>query len=519
MNMKWQHLYNIGLLFEKVVRDNLSNSAIKTRERVYSYQELNEEANQIACFLLKKKVKRKEVIIILSDKYFSGYAAMLACIKIGAVYTNVDEQNPAERLRKILKTCGSTLMITDHNPSREVFSVCGEEGIEIVDFSQGEIKDELYKFDKDNLEETVKVTGSDPAYIMFTSGSTGIPKGVTIANSSVINFIAWSAGRFRVGTGDVFANVSPLYFDNSVFDFYTALFTGACLVPVESHLLKSPKQIVELVDELGCTVWFSVPSLLIYLTTMKVLTEEKMKSIRYFIFGGEGYPKSELKKLYDLYSCRAQFVNVYGPTEGTCICSSYDVKEKDFDNLEGLPLLGEINSNFDYLVLDNDNQPSQEGELCLLGPNIGLGYYNKRERTEKSFSFNPLNRAYKERMYRTGDLVKIDRDESGLLSFIGRKDNQVKHMGYRIELEEIESAMNGLPFISQSAVIYKRNRTAHGKIIGFVATENAVEENELRNTLRKILPDYMVPSIIKVMECLPKNLNGKIDKHRLSELV
>jgi D-alanine--poly(phosphoribitol) ligase subunit 1 len=356
------------------------------------------------------------------------------------------------------------------------------------------------------------VDGSTIAYIMFTSGSTGVPKGVAVTHQNVLHFIAWGKKSFGVTSEDNFANLSPMYFDNSVFDFYVGMFSGAALTPVARDLLTQPYELVPYVEKMGCTIWFSVPSLLIYLMTMKAISPGSLYSLRAIVFGGEGYPKVELKKLYDLFKGAADLVNVYGPTECTCICSAHFLTERDFDDLAGLPTLGRLNQNFDYRILDEDGDDSSTGELCLIGPNVAAGYINDVERTRKSFiSLTDANRFMK-RMYRTGDLVS---EEDGLLYFVGRKDNQIKHMGYRIELEEIEHALVRLAEVNQAAVIYHRGQAHYGKLIAFVACDKEVEGQQIRDQLARLLPAYMVPSQMIVMSWLPKNPNGKIDRRAL----
>jgi D-alanine--poly(phosphoribitol) ligase subunit 1 len=354
------------------------------------------------------------------------------------------------------------------------------------------------------------VDGECIAYIMFTSGSTGEPKGVAVTHQNVLHFIEWGKRRFGVDSGSNFANLSPMYFDNSVFDFFVCFFSGGVITPVRRELLTDPYSLVKYIDQMGCNIWFSVPSLLIYLTTMKAMKGVVLPKLRTIIFGGEGYPKTELKKLYDEFSRQSTLVNVYGPTECTCICSAYDIAAKDFEDLEGLPPLGKLNPNFDYRVVDESNRDSSVGELHLIGPNVAAGYFNDDERTSKAFSVLKSPERFMKRMYRTGDLV---RDDGGCLYFVGRKDNQIKHMGYRIELEEIENALNGMADIKQAAVVYHRVHTTHGKIIAFVAVSgNLITEIDIKNRLAVLLPDYMIPSSIMIWDELPKNANGKVDR-------
>jgi len=248
---------------------------------------------------------------------------------------------------------------------------------------------------------------------------------------------------------------------------------------------------------------------------MKALSRSSFRSVRIITFGGEGFPKKELKRLYDLFSDRIEFVNVYGPTEGTCICSSYTITGRDFESMDGLPSLGPVNPNFDYLILDDEGKLSHQGELYILGPNIGVGYYNDGKRTSEVFSSCFDHGFYGTPMYRTGDLVC---ETAGLLYFLGRKDNQIKHMGYRIELEEIELALSQITGVNQAAVIYDRVSDAYGKIIAFVACDEDLSPGDVREKLKKKIPEYMLPNIIRFFRFLPKNPNGKVDKKELRRL-
>ncbi|HAY28392.1 MAG TPA: hypothetical protein DCY47_13070, partial [Candidatus Accumulibacter sp.] len=335
---------------------------------------------------------------------------------------------------------------------------------------------------------------------------------------SVLNFIRWARVEFGIGAGDRLSGANPLHFDNSVFDFYASLFSGAALVPLGREIVSVPAELVRQVGERGCTLWFSVPSLLIYLMTMRQLSADSWPTMRCLVFGGEGYPKAELQKLFDLFHPRARLVNVYGPTECTCICSAYTLSEADFAQLHGLPPLGRLAPNFSSLVLDEEQRlvPDGEvGELCLLGPQLALGYYRNAEHSRQRFAGNPHGTGFEERFYRTGDLVR--QDEHGVFWFVGRSDNQIKHLGYRIELEEIEAALESLPQIRQAVCVYHRLRQQHGRIAAFVSSRSPVDEATLRQALRDHLPAYMIPTQIEILAELPKNANGKLDRRQLQQ--
>lgn len=491
------------------------SQALVCLDKEWTYQQLDRYSRTIARALLEAGIKSGDVVAIFNSKQFISYAAMLSCVRLGVIYTNLDSQAPVLRNLRIIKTCEPRLLLADESLQGELEESINYQRIKLLQLHP----DYFQEFD-DNFELGLPVlTWNTPAYIMFTSGSTGFPKGVTITHGGLLSFMSWSIGHFKVTPNDRFAQLSPMYFDNSVFDFYTALFCGACLVPVPRELFKNPLHLLNYVEVMRCTVWFSVPSLWIYILTMRALRKDSLPDLRLTSFGGEGFPKSELKKLYDLFSERVRFTNVYGPTEGTCICSAYDITAADFEDMQTLAPLGIINPNFTYLIVDDQHSPvptGEKGELLLLGPNLSAGYFNDSDRTKELFIQNPVNSAFSELAYKTGDIVY---EKNGLLWFSGRLDNQVKHMGYRIELEEIEAALHSLDHVQQAGVIYQRIREKHGRIVAFVDASEGVDEEQLIKRLRSILPSYMIPESIVFLESLPKNANGKLDRKLMRTMV
>lgn len=513
--------YNLGIYFEKVAETYSEKIALmfSKRDRI-SYKKLNEKANQFARYLKHLGVRENDVVCISGDKKVLSFTCMLACLKIGAIYTLLDPESPAERLGKIFRICQPKILFVESGLGKSLKNICPDMAFTLIgNETDSEAENKIKEYENTNLQDTRKMTGENLAYIMFTSGSTGFPKGALMTHSNVLNFIEWSIETFGFTSDDILTNVNPLYFDNSVFDFYSSLFSGACLVPFSKETVTNPPLLVKLIDELGCTSWFSVPTLLIYLQTMKALNKSNLKSIKKFIFGGEGYPKAKLKNLYDIYSEQAEFFNVYGPTECTCMCSSYKITAEDFADLQGFPPLGKIADNFSYLILDADGNQVLEneiGELCLMGPNVGKGYYNDPEKTKEHFVQNPYNNKYLEMMYKTGDLVKYNRQDRKIW-IAGRKDNQIKHMGYRIELEEIETAFSHLSYVSQAAVIHGNIRGL-SQIIAIVSANTKTDETVIRNDLKQIIPHYMIPTKFHFELELPKNPNGKVDRRKLAEI-
>lgn len=511
--------YNLGIRFQRVAGERSQDVAIWfDKNETITYLALNTLANRLARALLQRSIAAGDVVYLSGEKSVYTFACMIACLKIGAVYCVLDPDSPVERLRKIFSTCSPRLLLAEPEFINRLADLIATVGVEVVEKDSDSLASLLVDHDESDLDITRAITGTNPAYIMFTSGSTGFPKGAVMTHANVMNLIDWSRETFNIKPEDILTNVNPLFFDNSVFDFYSSLFNGSRLAPFSKEEVKDPGVLVEKVDAGKCTLWFSVPSLLIFLQTMKAADGKRMKSITRFVFGGEGYPKAKLKALFDSYSPSSELFNVYGPTECTCICSSYKLSAADFDNLQGLPPLGQIAANFSFLIVDDAGDVVPDGvsgELCLLGPNVGKGYYNDVERTRASFVQNPLHNNFPDVMYKTGDLARFE-PADGMLYIQGRKDNQIKHMGYRIELEEIEAALNCLNYISEAAVLHTRN-SGLSRIVAVVSTNQDCDDQRIRQDLRPIIPDYMIPAVFHREAMLPKNPNGKVDRRHLAE--
>jgi D-alanine--poly(phosphoribitol) ligase subunit 1 len=501
---------NLGLAFQAVAREYAARSALfypQSGEKT-TYSELETLVGKIALQLACRGFKQGDVAAIFHDKSPAAFASMLACLRLGIVYTNLDPDSPWERLRKILATCQPRFVVNSF-PGLEHAKNIGEASAVVelseltADFSSATAA----------LPHPGVIPGSAPSYIMFTSGSTGQPKGAVMSHSNLLWFIAWGRDRFGITPEDVFTNANPIYFDNSVFDFYTAIFSGATLVPFTQAQARDPRLLVRLAGESGCTIWFSVPSLLVYLLTTRALSAQSLPRIRKIIFGGEGFPKPKLKQLFEIFGQRAELENVYGPTECTCICSAHKIHSADFEDMQNLATLGQLSQNFDGEILALDASDPEFGELLLLGPHVGMGYYNDPERTAQSFLQNPRHSRYRDIGYRTGDLVR--RDSSGRLHFKGRADFQIKHMGYRIELEEIEAALSTIPGVKECAVVYQKLGEGMGQILGFAASDRDANSEQLIAQVAAIVPPYMVPKRIEILKDLPKNANGKIDRQAL----
>lgn len=508
------YIHSLGVAYEQIAHVYGERPALIFKDApAINHASLDEQSSRIANWLLARGMHRNDVACIFHDKSVFPYAIMLGCLKIGVVYTCVDTTSPAERVRKILGIASPGILFHGADHMLGIPERC--DGISpkagVWNYSDPTLLSE-WKGQSGTLPP-MDIPGSTPAYLMFTSGSTGFPKGVVISHQNVLNFVRWGQAQIGCCAEDVFTNINPMHFDNSVFDFYMSMFTGGALVPISDPMTKHPRRMVKFIEDMGCTIWFSVPSMLVYALRMRAFGYDDMPRLRKIIFGGEGFPKTHVRALHGLIGARVQMVNVYGPTECTCICSSYLVTESDLPGDDLLPL-GAIAPNFFCHVIDDRLTAVQEGdsgELLIGGPNVGLGYYGDRSRTSGVFIQNPMHDNYRDIMYRSGDIVRWDPGKKSLL-FCGRKDNQIKRMGYRIELEEIETALNALDGVFESACIYTAT-TDGGLIFGCVASQ--LSEEQLLNELRQKLPVYMIPNSMKIYNSLPKNQNGKIDRQAL----
>lgn len=512
-----KYIYNLGQLFNQIAFDYSEKPALRFLDKtIVSYGEIEKLSNKIANYLLGIGVKQGDVVSIFNEKNTVSYSTMLACLKIGAIYTNLDYNSPVERIKKMIGLCNPVLFFS-HKKYFLFLEECKYDKSKIIQYTTSDFLETVNGLSDTFPLSNVDVTGNTPAYLMFTSGSTGFPKGVVITHSNVLNFINWAKVTYNTSPDDIFTNINPMHFDNSVFDFYSSLFAGASLAPVTEELTKNPRKLLDTLNNVNPTIWFSVPSMLVFMLKMRALKETDLRDLRIVSFGGEGFPKNQLRNLWNLWGGGVRFLNVYGPTECTCICSSYVVSEKDMVTDDLLPL-GPMAPNFSSLILNSKGEQVNEGEigeLCICGPNVGLGYYNNSEKTVEVFVQNPQNVFFKEIIYKSGDLVRYNKIEN-LLYFCGRIDNQIKRMGYRIELEEIENALGSLNYIEENAVIYNKSDIDNGKIIVCIRSVTR-DENKILADLTKLIPSYMLPNEFRFYDHLPKNQNGKIDRLKLKE--
>ena len=354
---------------------------------------------------------------------------------------------------------------------------------------------------------------TDPLYVNFTSGSTGTPKGIVVGHRSVLDFIDCFTETFGITESDVIANQAPFDFDVSVKDIYSAMCTGATLVVVPRRLFSAPVELIDFLCAHRLTTMIWAVSALCLITAFHALDYKTPDTIRKILFSGEVMPLKALKN-FQSHLPEVTYVNLYGPTEITCNCT-YHILDKERDYSAGIPI-GKAFPNEDVFLLDGEDRritaPETVGELCVRGTALALGYYGAPEQNAVHFVPNPLNPHYPETIYRTGDLARYD--ANGELVFSGRKDFQIKYMGHRIELEEIEREMAAIDGVERCCCIFDEKKS---RLKGFYI--GSVEKDALHAEMKEKLPAFMVPGILRRVEDMPLTKNGKIDRKKLAELV
>lgn len=513
---------NLWQVFENSAAAAPDRPALIFQDDSISFGELAAAARTCAGWLATKGLRKGDMVGLQVPKRPETYILWLACLHQGLPYVFMDPRNPVSRTHAIVARLEPKLLVTTApGPSSKQnemdWQTYAAETLELPVAQDWRVW--LNDIDTGTAPDPAACHGLDPAYAMFTSGSTGEPKGAVIPHQGVLSLMRWVSASISKPGELRFSNLNPLHFDNAVFDLYGGLINGSTLVPVETTAVANPALWTRRLRDGEANIIFAVPTLFQSLDRLNLLNPGRLPRAKVFVFGGEGYPVDDLVGFYDRFCDQARLVNVYGPTETSCICSSLELDREALVNAPMMfPSLGRMHPDFEYAIMDEQEpaKAGESGELWIGGANVGLGYYNNPEESARRFQQDPRQANFRSIWYRTGDLVREDRD--GLLWFGGRVDNQVKIRGHRIELEEIDLAIESIPGITRAISVAVTG--SHGQELrAAYATERPVAEENVREICKARLPTYMQPALFRQLDALPLNANGKVDRHAVKAML
>lgn len=465
-----------------------------------NYRDFSALTQRVASKILSLRLFKNPVLILLPKSIYC-LVAMLGVARSGNFYTILDDKIQKQRLLKIVEVLEPKLLITSRDLKFEFLGIPTLYAEEFLEY----IKDEKLLENAKNRQ-----IDTDLLYVLFTSGSTGIPKGVCVAQKSAIDFAFNVQNAFNIDTNEVLANQSPFYFDNSILDIFVSIKAGATLHLLSNPLFAFPDKVMEYLDRHKISMIFWVPSVMAYFAKRRILKQYQCETLRKILFCGEIMP---IKVLQEWQRCfkDALFANLYGPTEITDACSYY-VVDREFEASELLPI-GKAFKNTEILLLDADlslvHQSGVKGEIYVRGSGLSYGYYKEKDKTDAAFIQNPLCNAYAEKIYKTGDIGAYN--SYGELVCYGRIDNQVKILGHRVELGEIESVIGAHKEVLNNVCLFKND------VLYCLYEARDDGEVFLREYLKDKLPSYMIPRKFIRVNDFYYNANGKIDRKKLQE--
>jgi len=496
---------NILDLLEETAKKYPDKYAFGDTERDITFSVLQDSCKKVGT-LLADKINIADAVAFYMDKSVDAVCGMFGGVYAGGFYSFLDVKQPQARTESVLSILDPKVIFTDKENFERISTYNTSAEIMIME----EVLGNATVIDEEKLQK-VRQNFQDvnPLYVNFTSGSTGVPKGVVVSHRSVIEFISYFTEIFEINSEDIIGNQAPFDFDVSVKDIYSGLMTGAKVQLIPKKFFSMPTNLMDyLVDKEVTTLIWAV-SAMCFVSVMKGFDYRLPEKIHTVMFSGEVLPIKHYK-IWKKHLPNAKYVNLYGPTEITCNCTYY-VLDRDYDDAEVIPMGKAFPNEKVFLLDENDNLVTEvgvQGEICVGGTALALGYYKDWERTNQVFVQNPLNKAYNEMIYRTGDLGKYNED--GDLLYVSRKDFQIKHLGHRIELGEIEAVTMAREGVTRTCCIYDHEKQR--LILFFTGDRDKVA---LMKELRTVLPPFMLPNSLVPVGEMPLNKNGKIDRNKL----
>lgn len=504
---------------ERFARETPESPAFSFRGEELTWAELGLESARVAAALGRLGLRRGDRVGIHMRKGLFLGPAIYGTLQAGGAFVPLDPTLPAERLAFILRDCGIRIVLADDSTRRSLESIAGEVEVTVVGpetpLSLPTVtQDELSREPLDAAPVDGTPVDLDLAYIMYTSGSTGAPKGMMHTHRGSLAYARWGAGHVALRADDRVVSHAPLHFDLSIFDLFSTAQVGACVVLVPEAVTKFPASCTELLAAERATVLFTVPFTLIEFLERGALEQRDLTHLRWLLFGGEPFPRKHLARLMERLP-HTRFTNVYGPAEAPS-CTAYDVPALDPADETPLPI-GTVSLNSADLVLDEEGREcavGEPGELCIRSTTLTLGYWNRPDLDALAFLERPGLGREPQVWYRTGDVVA--RRPDGLLDFLGRRDRMVKTRGHRVELDEVEGTLATHPGVADAAVVAVAAAGATLEIRAFVRVRDvATDTRDLLRWCRDRLPVYAVPVEITVRAELPRTTSGKIDRGAL----
>ena len=493
---------NVLEYLENSVNKYSEKIAVIEEDKKLTYKELDDYSKRVGSFLVSNDIVNVPVVIFM-DKGIDALISFFGVAYSSSYYTLINPEFPSERINQIIGVLNPKYVITSDNYKDSADTLFKDSKV----FNINDLKNKSID-EKELKKAKEKHIDIDPLYMNFTSGSTGVPKGVVISHKSVIDFIDNFTRIFNINSSDIIANQAPFDFDVSVKDIYSAICVGATLVIVPKPYFSNPSKLLDYLCINNVTTLIWAVSALCLITTFHGLDYKVPEKVNKILFSGEVMPIKHLKKWQEKLP-NTMFVNVYGPTEITCNCTYYIIdNNKEYEKIP----IGKSFPNEKVFLLDKDNKLITEknipGELCVSGTCVALGYFNNKNQTESHFVQNPLQNNYNEIIYRTGDLAYYNEDND--LVFNGRIDFQIKYQGHRIELEEIEKALMDFEEVTRACALFEEEKS---KLYGFYI--GSIDKKELRSKLEQKLPSFMIPTKLIELQEFPITNNGKIDRKKL----